>query len=375
MRNVSCVFTLALLVFANSPALGVDSRDEAGYVLLANQVVLRGKVIEEPGYVLIRDGESEIRLDRQRVACWAPSLAGLHQYLIDTRNGSTLHSHLTVARWCIRNEYPAGAVAELIAARRIDPHNEQADRLEQELKDWHERRSQRHKKGTANVDAVESSAESKDNQGSAGGKNISADTETVQNMLDSSAVKLASHELADSGIDENEAILDEHLARFTTDIQPILLNRCGQAACHGTPKSDGFWFEKPYRFDARPNAEMSRKNLAKTIAAIDRQHLEASPILVKALQPHADLDAPPLRPQDRQAAEQLRLWVLSFARHQARDSDMADQIVQAGGGEQSDAKSTRTNETASRVVRVPEVDDPFDPEVFNRRYHPMQRRE
>lgn len=348
--------------------------DPGGFVLLQDRAVLPGVVTEEPGQIVIRQGKSEIRVARDRVACWAPSIAALHRYLIDTRKISDLRSHLDIARWCLQNDYPAGAVAELIAARRIDAENKEADLIETELRDWHKAREKLalgRAEEAGNLDATVSAksagvgaAEDQQTGDLSGGERL-ADNEMPGH--DSQAAMPSLDEL-----DGDELAI--RLATFTKDIQPILLNRCGQVACHGAPSRQAYSLEIPRSYLGRPTSEMTRRNLEATMRWLDLDRAASSPLLVRALQPHAGLERAPLEPQNRDASDTLRRWVASLGK-QAESTRMVE--ATAGGANavamQESGGTGMGKGSVGGPTRLPEVDDPFDPEVFNRRFHPDRR--
>lgn len=368
MREIIVLIALALTLFCDHLVAGGDPDGDVGFVLLKDRAVLPGVVTEEPGQILIRQGGSEIRVARDRVACWASSIAGLHRYLVDTREGSNLRSHLAIARWCLQNEYPAGSVAELVAARRLDPDNLEAASLEKELREWQAARDNAKNTGIGRVAKVASGT---------GGFSTKPDFRREQNPAVRSEPKLEQ----DSAMGETEtdfasdaesvdgSLVEQHLATFAKEIQPILLNRCGLGVCHGSPGERAFTIELPHKSLGRPSAEMSRRNLEATLRWIDRGHSAASPLLVRALQPHGGLSQPPLEPQNRVAAELLRRWVASMGRQ--RDSvHSGNSVAMQGAGANA---SVQAPDSTSRPTRLPEVEDPFDPEVFNRRFHPDRR--
>jgi hypothetical protein len=341
---------LAVLVTA-LPASIVESQDgDQGYVLLADWGVIRGSVREIPGQIIITQGDNEIRLRRDRVCCWAPNLAGLHRYLIDNRQGSTIDSHLDVAKWCLRNRFPAGATAELIAVLRVEPNHAEANRLVQDLKNWNESQA-----AEDDAKADRSAGGTDPPSGSPNGSPVASDETTPDGGT------------AAEGSDF-DAVVKSQILNFNRSIQPILINQCGQAACHGNPTHPGFVITGPQRGHDRPGAETSRSNLITTLKWVDTAKPASSPLLVRALRPHGASDSPPLGPQDRIAVNELRAWVMQLSN--SYSSLPTSRIASAGSLERK-----QPGDPADRrgPTRLPEIDDPFDPEVFNRLYHPKRR--
>jgi hypothetical protein len=339
MRAIFALFVATTVAITTMLAGGDEPDSVDSFVLLKNLAVLPGTIREEPGHIRIVQKDGELRVPRDRIACWSPTLRGLHQYLIDHRSGSNVESHIEIARWCLLNHYPAGATAETIAALRLDPDHPEARRLEQDL------RSYQTKQVSPEVTAPP-------------GEQVLATDPT---------------EVAGQAADE---LFVKELQEFTRSIQPILLNQCSQAACHGTDSGQAFQLNKPHKSLSRPDAEMSRQNLKSVVRWLDRESPMASPLLVRSLEPHGSLSQPPLGPQQRVAVTELRTWVLGFSK--ATRNYLGDSVASAVPSQQigsaneaiSSLGGSGNSARSSAPIRLPVIDDPFDPEVFNRRFHP-----
>lgn len=333
-----------------SVVLGGEPAAEPGYVLLRDRSVLRGTVDEEPGRIIIRYRGSEIRLTRDRVACWADTLDGLYQYQLDRRHVFTVESHVEAARWCLRHGLHERAAAELIAAGRIDPHHPDVERTSRELKLAAERKNERE------LAAAEGLAQTATQKSSALLSGESTDDGTEDDSDAATAFE------APFGTEQ----IDRDLVReFTTRVQPLLTNRCNGAACHGGGSSTAFQLADDL-LGGRPTAAETRLNLESTLPWIDPEHPLASPLLVRALEAHGGAPGPPLEARDRAAVENLRRWISSLASHSGRP--VAGDAEGSQLAAQDQLSSPVSAVDAGLPVRLPGVEDPFDPELFNRRF-------
>lgn len=338
---------MALLWLAASVVLSEEPMPPSGYVLLRDGAVLRGTVEEEPGRVVIRHQGSEIRLTRDRVACWSDSLEGLYQYQLDRRRIFTLETYVDAARWCLRHGLHERAAAELTAATRLDSDHLEVERTKRDLQ------------------IAIARAKAGDSLPADGTPPASPPGTVGGNPLPN----IAPEEIAPERAPRLERIEANLVREFTAQIQPLLTNRCNGAACHGSGSSTAFRLEGETIGSSRPSASDTRRNLEAALRWVDPEHPLASPLLVRALEPHGQSDAPPLGAREQAAVDNLRRWISSlstrsgeFAQREAQQSQLAAQDhVQR-------PPSSVSADKAGLPVRLPGVEDPFDPELFNRRF-------
>lgn len=333
---------MALLWLAASVVLSGEPMAQPGYVLLRDGAVLRGTVDEEPGQIVIRHQGSEIRLTRDRVACWADSLDGLYQFQLDRRRIFTVETHVDAARWCLRHGLHERAAAELIAASRHDPHHPEVERTTRELR-------------------VAAQREEAGDQTAADDPRSAARPETEEGDPPS--------EVAPEKAPRLERIEADLVREFTAHIQPLLTNRCNGAACHGSGSSTAFRLADDTTGSSRPSASITRRNLQAALSWVDLEHPLASPLLVRALEPHGGSRAAPLGVREQAAVDNLRQWVSSLP---SRSGEFATREVQdpqlAAQNQVQSPASPASADDAGLPVRLPGVEDPFDPELFNRRF-------
>lgn len=349
----------ALLWLLTTIGSGSEPNAAPGYVLLRDRAVLRGTVEEEPGRVIIRYRGSEIRMSREKVACWADTLDGLYQYQLDRRRVFTVESHLDAARWCLRHGLCDRAAAEIVAASRLRPNAAEIRRAEAELR---------------LVFQQLVAAEASRGQELSDGEHGTLTASTDESKLSNSAA--ASEELDDSEL--LDGIGQDQLREFNLRIQPLLANRCSAAACHGDGAEAAWVLVAEPSPGRRPTAEMTRKNLAAVLPWINRQHPTASPLLVRALKAHGGAEEPPLQPHDQEAVENLRRWIALLPSEEGLTTENASPLVlgaepTASPGSPAESTVGMMGGKTNQPVRLPDVPDPFDPELFNRRFHPETR--
>jgi hypothetical protein len=341
-----------------------------GCVLLKNDHVLFGQARQLGEYVIVRSRQGgEIRLPREQVACWAPSIRNLYQFRVDHRQSGDLNTHLSDASWCLRYDLFDLAAAELRAAYAIDATSPEARRIEQRL----DRRISQGRSGP------------KENQSTAGPPQVAP----VQ--FESPVIENAS-----------KSIEGRPLQLFASQIQPMLVNRCSN--CHSHRLADQTnvkWriFAPPS--GTRASAEFTRSNLDATLPYLDNGNPAESPLLKYATTKHGGGEAP-LGLRNAKAVNGLQRWVGMTAvalnaetaspasankttTNEAAFSPVsAPQSVATPRSTYSELTSVSTiqeNEgntpdqvepqdvSSSGPSRLPIVENPFDPDLFNRRFH------
>lgn len=342
----------------NSPVATEPSKP---CVLLKNQNVLFGVAQQRGEQVIVRkeDG-SEIQLDRKQVACWSTSLRGLYRFRADHRYSFTVRSHLDEAQWCARYELYDLAENELQAVFRIDPGNPTATRLTERI-----RRDRQRKTSVASATLP---------------------------AVDGSSVQLATHlqpigEAPNAGprnaeppnvpglVALEESVDPGTLQHFARQIQPLLLNRCSN--CHSTDSDRKWKLETPTR-GSRASSRMTHANLAATMRFVDLSNPAGSELRRRAADGHAGSSAT-LGSRAIKATRALDNW-LRTARSASVPMQQSQSSPAPSPNDQSVRQTTHVDAAQqpagddgqskpSGITRLPVVNNPFDPELFNRRFH------
>jgi hypothetical protein len=182
----------------------------------------------------------------------------------------------------------------------------------------------------------------------------------------------------------------ETAAQFTTRIQPLLINKCGNATCHGASSNAEFRLEAIRGTGAGARLRTER-NLAAMLNHLDTAEPLQSEILTVPAGNHAGLSrAIFFGPTGERQLLTLKNWIRSAAKEISHDSQLAEQrptLVDAQPnfpkvdaseeepGDESDSDDPVRMASARRIVpekkpvEEDDAEDAFDPEVFNRRYH------
>ncbi|MEX0824838.1 MAG: hypothetical protein WD119_01655, partial [Pirellulaceae bacterium] len=326
-------------------------------ILLRNGNVLEGKPVEEGDSITISMGEHHsLRLPSNQVLCWAADRRQLYQYRLEHRTKSDLLTHLDTARWCIRQNLLEPASAELDAAEAIDAEHPHVSQVQAMLRTTRQQ-AQEKADTTPQPPEAEQRPESESKK----------DQTKVERPTDSAAAlaRLSASSIAD----------------YAARVQPILINRCGQAGCHGgrdTPQTAWRLALSPSPQYRRLSAEMTRGNLRGLVEWIDKNDPRLSPVLRKASEPHAGMLDAPLGPADDDVLAELESWTASVAgelhndeprgatrtatfRPKSQDPPLGPQREMIRDGEPLPDAIGVTSNGSPRPKRLPPVTNPFDP--------------
>jgi len=156
---------------------------------------------------------------------------------------------------------------------------------------------------------------------------------------------------------------------FVRRIQPILVNRCLSTDCHGTHSNQQFKLGTPQE----SMGSTSRRNLQAVLPYIDRDDPMDSPILLALIIPHGGAKAA-LNVESSQYVQTAQ-WVQQLAKELPPEQ-------RAERTPEGTAASTRPMLPEQFRRAIPKAErfeinqpakqreaDPFDPEVFNDKYH------
>ncbi len=354
MTKKPFVDRLALLVFAlacwtSPPCLAQSSAvveenpsSPQSCVLLKNDNVLFGHAYQMGEFVVVQTGHGgEVQLSRKEVACWATSLRDLYQYRVDHRQKGDLGALIRDARWCLQYDLFDLAAQEIAAAKQIDPASPAARSVQDQLQRLTDSRAR-----------------------------------TVSDVIvQPPAVQPVDYE-EDRVSNESGSVDLTTLRGFASHVQPMLLNRCGR--CHSDDTSRAWALVVP-SVGARASSQITHANLAASLRYIDHIAPSESELLVKATTPHGGVGAP-LSPRNAKAIESLKWWIATAANTMTRPEmgyQQPDQqgpasfpqtpsIAERGAVPEEDRSHSQGN---GQPARLPRVQNPFDPDLFNRRFH------
>jgi hypothetical protein len=365
-----CVFaTILAFVKAEEPG-------PRRVLILANEDTVVGNVIEDDGRYRVQEGSGETIYPFARVLKVCDTLEEAYAYLRGRANLRDPDEHVRLARWCQRNRLTNHEREEAEAALKLRPNDEDALRILRRL-----------------------SAE--------GSPRVTTPPGT-QPAKPPAATR------------QEESYKQETLMEYTRRIQPILMNGCGLGSCHGNNNRNGYELTRPAG-GGTLTAMQTRQNMLRALALVDRDEIENSPLLRKALETHGGAAKPPLGARDTAAFRNLEAWVKTLGTAKPAESaatgstadtaapveplapgssgfaserddepakPMPKGTAPSAGSPKTSAKTTAPADepkgnSASRPAgrneaanpagpKVPDKEDPFDPAVFNRQYHSKQ---
>lgn len=372
MRRLSVflVCYAAACCYADPPSWGTQQ----GVLVLRTGRVLRGEITQVGDRFIIAIGDSdEIAVPAASVDLHCQNLDEAYRRRSERISRvATASAHLALADWCLSNELLPQAAEQLLAAQQLEPKNAEVTRFERRLQ-----------------------VAARQGEGPAPAR---------PTPTPSGSVKL-----------EQQVDLDQFarglpsgtMEQFTSGIQPLLVNRCGASACHGPNAGSTFRLARPAagRLAAR---RLTQRNLYAALQYVDKEKPLSSPLIRQATLAHGKSRQAPIDPRETESLRQLANWLTRFQQGSTRPANLEPQpavLSQRDSAGQPEAQlvthlepvgpSTEEDElddpsmseakppAAQPPVATPSssttgapaapsaagVSDPFDPEVFNRRYH------
>jgi hypothetical protein len=395
------VIAAAVLVAwaAVSPAQTPDPTNpgQRGVLLLRNGRVLEGVITRVDGTYRVALDRGEIRLAAGAVELVCRDLEEGYRRKRAAIGIGDVSEHLRLAYWCLRHDLFGPAARELADAVDADPSHPMIAVLRRRLE-------------------VEMAARAKSY----------APRAAPQPQVAPQATKPADDPTTATSTSPPPEELDRLLGTlpagtvetFTRSVQPVLVNNCAAAACHG-PQSTAEYRLQRIPPGSAPRRKTTQLNLYATLQLIDRQAPRQSPLLTATLGPHGTAKTAVFSNRNAAAYRRLADWVDRLA--ESATSERSS-VAAASTGSQGSEKlfpqlaeaygSPLTADRASSELDVPPSEedpwssfsaeypgqppvvrlkeerpaevpdlpkrgnplpgfvpvDPFDPEIFNRRY-------
>ena len=373
LRGLSIFLLAAPMVgtaAAEAPGGVRSAEPRQGVIVLHGGQVLQGKIVRSGDLYHVMLPGGEIRVRATKVAYQCDSLEEAYRLRRANINAGNADEHVALARWCRRNGLLSAAARELADAMAANPNHPWIPHLERDLKA-----------------AMTPSRPQTDDP---------ANPRT----------KVPSGEELDQMVRQMPA---GSVEAFKASVQPLLINSCTTGGCHGPQSGDRFRLLRGHAGRA-PSRRATQRNLHATMAMIDRERPEKSPLLLEAMRAHGTAETPALGTKDAIKFQQIVQWVYLVAQgnRQAkpapkpanvgepligqsgpgkRPAVMAaawpeETLKAAAAGSSTDFPSSKQSSpnAATPGVDRPGVQrgaqikrfvpaDPFDPEIFNRRYH------
>jgi hypothetical protein len=326
-----------------------------------------GNITEQNGgYFVLQSNGGQVFMPFDVIRLSATSLVEAYEKQRDTLKRPTAADHLTLAQWCFDNKLYDQANEQLAAALRLEPQRSDARSLLKQVAAA---------QGSSATDAP-------------------GDAPADPGATSSNSRALGGLQPATSG-------------DFTRRIQPVLVNKCGNATCHGSASHNSFQLMNPGLARSQRRLE-TEQNLTATMGQIDRERPDLSPLLRKPqdreslvhrgvfIGPLGDGQIKMLLEWVRQVAGEMDAPVVAAGEEEPEQIQPASGVAAPGEAGVSQAgvvsplvieipRTPKPRERAEPPVRraAPEVDDaaflksildeerpdPFDPDEFNRQVH------
>ncbi len=264
LATIFSVSQCALLVAADS---AVDLGPRQAVVLLTNGEVLRGKVSRAGDQFFVWIPAGEIRLPAKRVQRVCDTIDDAYVYLSQSATGS-VDDRLELVAWCLRYNLLGYAANELREVMVQEPENPRIAIFARRLELARKRPA---------VDL----------------------TDGVTGVRKDNPPKDSASEPAPFHLPPGA------FAEFTSRLQPLLINKCASAGCHGSPTESTFRLSR--MFGGRsPTRRQTGQNLIEVLRWIDKEQPAKSPLLQQPLNlSHGGSDEPVFTDADR--SQYLRL--------------------------------------------------------------------
>lgn len=272
------LFLVSLAIGLAAPAAAQDS--PLGALLLKDSDrVLRGRIeLRGDFYEVEIAPQSRVSVPKSRVAIAAANLEELYRRKCRTIAEWNIGDHFQLTRWCMVNELFEPATEHYLEVARQQPDHPRVKQLGHELREkLLEDPGFREYLGLAPKSEA-SPASSPEAQ-----PTVTAAADTFE---------MAQH----------PAIA----RRFTERVLPILINRCGQAACHGAQSTNRLQVLEPY---PKAYARLASANLNSALAHVEAADDELAPLLRYATTAHGIQRAPAITLTETELLNELRTWI------------------------------------------------------------------
>lgn len=392
---------IAMLMVSSS--WGDDAEPRERVILMTTGRVLTGYAYRNAGGWLVEQSNGRVQVPIDQVRVVADSMVEVYRKQRDSVVEPTPATHVALAQWCISYRLFNEAQDELRKCLKLDPDNSSARKL---------------------LRRVEEMLEPADSKLAPADR---APKRTAEGFLVPDAESLG-------------GLSNEAAVTFTQRIQPLLVNKCGNASCHGTTsnsgeKLDGFHL-MAVRSGSNGHRMYTERNLAEVLRFVDLDEPTLSPLVTIPQGSHGGIAGVFHGTAGSAQIKMLRNWLKTVAEQKIADEKELESTRSSlvakttrpqeptgttstppiRGLEQSPFPVTQTSGTLPAAPNAPPKpsaaaprdsaasgapqeltphqrqgqpvatakpsrkddekpgNDPFDPDIFNRRFHSPSRR-
>jgi hypothetical protein len=248
-------------------------------LVLRSGRVLEGKISRNSAGYVVDLPTGDMSINEKQVKFVAENREDACRKMAETVDTSTADGHLLLADWCMKNTFYDEAANELRQALAIEPSRSDARRMLTRLEDLRNPAKPVHR--TQELPAPR----------------------TIDGF-DVAAIKSLG------------GLSRENATTYMSKVQPILINRCAVAACHGPHETNKFRLERA-GVGQNSHRLVSDRNLAEVLNYLDTENAAESKLLTVPNGPHGRWTS---RFSGVLAAEQRSRsnWVRSVSRESAK---------------------------------------------------------
>lgn len=339
-----------------------------GVLVMRTGRLVEGRISQSAGGYMVDLPNGRMLIPFTQVQLQADDRRDAYRKLRATIPAPTAENHVALARWCLTYQLYSETRAELREALRLDPQSQEA------------------RKTLARLNEILDPQQPEDEE-------RPEPSRTLDGFEPPEVRSLA-------------GLPRELAGDYMLKVQPILMNGCATARCHGPSSSNGLRLERVH-FGRGSRRALSEQNLATVLRYVDPQDADRSPLLLVPRGNHGRAGRPIFRgPGGARQLESLQRWVRQVAVSNAAAPDdrppaPAADAARLDGGP-TPRRSARGTKPGARPGPAPgyqltpamravrdrlerrdilteilrdERKDEFDPEAFNRAAKQRPKRE
>lgn len=328
-------------------------------VILNNMQLLKGSVSRSPNGFVVEHAAGRLVIPPEEVRVIGKDLPDAYRRMIESYPEPTAATHYQLALWGWSHHLKQDARNQLVMALDRDPDHEPARDM---------------------LTRIDEQAAAERRRAAAA--KLKPPPPRIVNGIELPEVESL------AGLSRDTA------AQFTRRIQPLVINKCGNASCHGPNTPTGFRLEQ-LRGAGAASRMHTERNLAAVLEQIDQNQVNSSPLLTVPMRSHGGLNkAMFFGPTGERQLEMLKSWARSASKELTHDRQLAEQRSSVLGAKPNFPKSPPSqasiehneddisdaarsalaasssySNAAEDIAEDIDAEDAFDPEAFNRRYH------
>ncbi len=296
----------ALLAMWHFPFLAAAQVPVPSVLLLKDtERVISGNVQQRGEFYEVEiASNSKISIPKSKVAHIGGSLEELYLFKRQAISHWSVGDHYQLTQWCLANNLLVQATEHYSAAAERAPGHPRILQLATEL----ERRMLRDPDFRAYLGMPPEVSDTELAKSSPANTTSTASDSVVTASTTSTA-------------SAQSAAPPQVARQFMERVQPILINRCSQSACHGAQSANHLRLIEPY---PKAHARITSDNLASVMRHVSISSKEVSPLLRFATTPHGLQTTAAIAPTDNQLVTELQSWI-DFAQNPVVAAVVTDQ--------------------------------------------------